>query len=104
MTIKIKCRKLGKARDKAIRRKAYCELLKHPLWQRKRLEIFQRDSWRCCRCLEKNITLHVHHKYYVRELLPWEHGDDCYQTLCENCHNQQHSIRRFYKGVKPHSS
>lgn len=57
---------------------------KHPLWQRKRLEILARDNWTCVACEDKNSTLHVHHLMYDGE--PWEVEDKCLQTLCESCH------------------
>lgn len=92
--------KKPKPMKKGEKKKTYRELLRDPRWQRKRLETFQRDGWRCTRCKEKTVTLHVHHKYYIKELLPWDHPDDCLVTLCENCHDQQHSIRRFFKKAK----
>ena len=64
----------------------YSEKLKDPRWQRKRLEILQRDDWACCNCGAKTETLHVHHGYYERGLDPWEYRDDTLWTLCEGCH------------------
>jgi ribosomal protein L37AE/L43A len=60
------------------------DLYKHPLWQRKRLEILQRDNWSCIACGDKTTTLHVHHLMY--DGAPWEVLDNYLQTLCEPCH------------------
>lgn len=57
---------------------------KHPLWQRKRLEILSRDKWACVACGDADSTLHVHHAIYDGE--PWEVRDEWLQTLCESCH------------------
>lgn len=72
-------------------KKNYSELLKDPRWQKKRLEIFQRDDWKCinCKCADKE--LHVHHVYYDGKLLPWEYPDRAYLTLCSSCHEEEHS-------------
>jgi 5-methylcytosine-specific restriction endonuclease McrA len=62
----------------------YQEKLKDPRWQRKRLEIFQRDNWKCTECGNDKLTLHVHHKEYEGE--PWDAPDDKLKTICETCH------------------
>lgn len=64
----------------------YTELLKNPFWQKRRLEIFQRDNFTCKHCTDKLSTLHVHHYYYRNELLPWEYPDEALDTLCFVCH------------------
>ncbi len=65
---------------------SYIELLKDPRWQRKRLEIFQRDDWTCQANGEKGNTLNVHHKIYIPGLKPWEYENDLLITLCLECH------------------
>lgn len=64
----------------------YSERLRDPRWQRKRLEIMSRDDFQCCRCRAHEITLNVHHCYYVRGNDPWEYPDASLLTLCEPCH------------------
>jgi hypothetical protein len=64
----------------------YAELLKHPEWQRKRLEVLQVANWTCEQCGAKDKTLHVHHGYYERGLAPWEYPDETLHCLCETCH------------------
>lgn len=66
---------------------AYAEQLKSPKWQRRRLEILSRDNFTCTLCKNSENTLHVHHKYYVSGLKPWEHEDEALTTLCEDCHD-----------------
>jgi hypothetical protein len=67
----------------------YAELLKHPLWQRKRLEIMQRDGFKCCKCKNDQITLNVHHKKYIYGRKPWEYDNADLITLCEDCHSKE---------------
>jgi 5-methylcytosine-specific restriction endonuclease McrA len=36
------------------------------------------------------LGLHIHHKYYVKNLFAWEYKDDALITLCETCHENLH--------------
>ena len=72
----------------------YSEQLKDPRWQKKRLEIMQRDSFKCASCGDEKSTLHVHHKNYVNGKAPWEYGDSLI-TLCEKCHSKTHLIEKI---------
>jgi len=65
---------------------AYSELLRHPFWQRKRLEIFQRDNFTCRKCTDTLSNLQVHHIYYIDDHKPWEYPDEALITLCDLCH------------------
>lgn len=64
----------------------YKEKLLDPRWQRKRLEIFERDHFACCACGSKAKTLHVHHGHYPRGADPWECPSQFLWTLCDDCH------------------
>lgn len=64
----------------------YSEKLKDPRWQKKRLEIFKRDNWRCIFCGDKGTTLNIHHLFYFKDKEPWEVSDGFLITLCEYCH------------------
>lgn len=64
----------------------YWELLRDPRWQRKRLEIMERDDFKCRECGDGTTTLNVHHSYYAKSHKPWEYEDDSLRTLCEPCH------------------
>ena len=65
---------------------SYSEKLQNPLWQKKRLEILDRDHFTCTICGDKETTLHIHHKEYIKGNEPWEYQDDNFQTLCKHCH------------------
>lgn len=66
----------------------YSEKLRDPRWQRKRLEIMERDNWTCVHCNEKSKPLQVHHVLYLK-IDPWEYPDHLLQTLCEGCHTER---------------
>lgn len=68
----------------------YAQALKHPKWQRRRLEIMSRDKFRCTRCSADSHTLNVHHKVYRRGSAPWDYTDAELVTLCETCHEAVH--------------
>lgn len=65
----------------------------NPFWQRKRLQVLSRDGWACVTCGATEKTLHVHHKRYVKGLLPWEHDDADLASYCEACHADDHALR-----------
>lgn len=63
----------------------YYQKLKDPRWQKRRLEVMQRDGFKCRDCGRTDLTLHVHHcAYAARD--PWEARDNVLLTLCEECH------------------
>lgn len=64
----------------------YAEMLKSPLWQKKRLEIMQRDNFTCQYCGCNDRELHVHHFVYRKNSKPWEYNDNELITLCNKCH------------------
>lgn len=64
----------------------YQEKLKNPKWQKKRLEILERDNWTCTNCGDTENELHVHHEKYENQKNPWETSNDNLATLCKNCH------------------
>jgi len=66
----------------------YSEKLKDPRWQKKRLEIMQRDEFMCQLCQETEETLVIHHYKYSGE--PWDVEDKYLMTLCESCHESEH--------------
>lgn len=73
-----------------IQQKTYSELLRSPHWQKKRLEIMNRDKFICQRCGSENKTLHVHHFKYIDGRMPWDYPDYMLTTLCEDCHLIEH--------------
>lgn len=72
----------------------YSEKLRDPRWQQMRLRVFERDGWRCLRCLKKEETLMVHHRRYERGKEPWEYDLADLATLCESCHWEEHHDRQ----------
>jgi hypothetical protein len=66
-------------------KKTYSEKLLDPRWQKKRLEILNRDNFTCRKCEDTENTLHVHHKYYESEF-PWETSNEHLITYCADCH------------------
>lgn len=66
--------------------KPWFERLQDPRWQRKRLEIMQRDKFMCQCCHETSLHLNVHHKYYENGKDPWDYEDKTLITLCKECH------------------
>lgn len=70
----------------------YGEQLKHPNWQRLRLERLQAAGWKCQTCADKDTTLHVHHRRYIKGRMAWEYPAENFAVLCEQCHGQAHEI------------
>ncbi len=66
-------------------KKTYVEKLRDPRWQKKRLEILERDKWTCQNCRATNKTLNVHHKIYYSTIKnPWDYSNNILVTLCED--------------------
>lgn len=66
----------------------YKDKLRNPKWQKKRLEVLNRDQFTCCLCGDKDTELHVHHKKYTGE--PWEAELSDLKTVCKDCHKVIH--------------
>lgn len=75
--------------DKAYFKHNYAQKLKDPRWQKKRLEVFDRDHWKCRQCGDSESTLHVHHTKYLPGKQPWEYDNRYLLTLCESCHEDE---------------
>lgn len=71
----------------------YQQKLKDPRWQKKRLEILERDDWTCQNCFDYESTLVVHHRSYLPNVSPWDYPDDSLVTLCEECHENEKDKR-----------
>jgi len=67
----------------------YNEKLKDPRWQRKRLQILERDGWQCLGCGNSENTLHVHHLFYIEGREPWEYPASALRSLCVACHENE---------------
>jgi hypothetical protein len=75
-------------------KKKYSDKLRDPRWQKKRLEVFERDNFCCQCCFDSGSTLAVHHLRYITGNEPWDYPNDMLLTLCEGCHNAE------YEGMK----
>jgi hypothetical protein len=73
---------------------SYSQKLKHPKWQKKRLEILNRDNFTCQSCKSEDKTLHIHHFEYDN-VEPWEYENNKLITLCEDCHKQEEFLKEF---------
>lgn len=71
----------------------YRQQLRDPRWQKRRLEVMQRDGWRCVACGDSQSPLNVHHKRYLRGKPPWASPDADLETRCETCHEGTHGLR-----------
>lgn len=71
----------------------YLQKLQDPRWQKKRLEILKRDSFKCRDCGSEEKTLHVHHSLYQKGD-PWETHENFLRTCCADCHTQRQVIER----------
>lgn len=80
--------------------KTYSEKLKDPRWQRRRLEILNRDEFTCQKCGDKENTLHVHHRWYKFGKEPWEYPDEILITLCHNCHEEEEWSKNDQRLIK----
>ncbi len=71
-----------------LNRMTYKEQLSHPKWQKKRLEILQRDKFTCQICSDTETQLHIHHTEYDKtyKTKAWEYPNHIYKTLCSDCH------------------
>lgn len=82
----------------------YAELLKDPRWQKRRLEIMERDNWTCQKCEGTESTLTVHHKSYKKKegefVHPWEYVGEDLITLCDECHlDEENNLKRMQSSV-----
>jgi|DEB0MinimDraft_3_1074331.scaffolds.fasta_scaffold55465_3 hypothetical protein len=78
---------------------SYSDLLRSPMWQKKRLEVMQAKGFACEICGNTEQMLHVHHKEYFKGYKPWEYDVEQLALLCEQCHTKVHSETDFLKYV-----
>jgi hypothetical protein len=70
-------------------------------WQKKRLEVMNRDGFKCKSCGAEGdgVTLNVHHSFYEKGLDPWAYDNDTLITLCEDCHEERHWMQQSILGM-----
>lgn len=81
---------------------SYSEKLKDPRWQKVRLQVMERDEWKCQRCGIATETLHVHHGFYEFGKEPWEYPIDSLHTYCWGCHADADEMRRRINVLSGH--
>lgn len=81
---------------------SYSEKLKDPRWQKKRLEVMQRDNFKCQYCNDTETTLNVHHFFY-ESYNPWETELKYLVTLCQSCHQKETYNRPLAEKMVLHS-
>lgn len=77
----------------------YKILLQSSKWKSKRALILKRDGYRCVKCGNPNY-LQVHHTYYLLGNKPWQYPNDCLLTLCNDCHEAEHSGKDITSFIK----
>jgi hypothetical protein len=75
----------------------YTDKLRDPRWQKKRLQILEKNNWACFSCGDTKSTLNVHHIMYEKNKEPWDVDDSNLTTLCEACHFSEHTLRKKYE-------
>jgi hypothetical protein len=75
----------------------YAQQIKHPLWQKKRLEVLELYGFQCQECGEKEEELHVHHPFYRRGAMIWQYEKEELKCLCCQCHKDEHGIDEAIK-------
>ena len=76
---------------------SYAEKLRDPRWQKKRLEVMERDGWGCVNCGAASKSLNVHHKHEDYRIEPWDHENETMVTLCDTCHERLHEKLKFVR-------
>lgn len=64
-------------------------------WQTLRFRILIRDQIKCQKCGLSDYKNHIHHKIYIKNLLPWEISNDNLETLCRDCHKKTHKNEKI---------
>lgn len=77
--------------------KTYSEKLQDPRWQKKRLEVMQRDQFQCQCCGDSENTLNVHHTQYIYGKNVWDYDINTLITFCSDCHER---VTQSKKNIK----
>lgn len=77
-----------------MKKNTYSEKLRDPRWQKKRLQVLERDNFTCTCCQDTSTELQVHHKAYKNE--PWQAKLSGLTTLCKHCHLIVSKLHIYY--------
>lgn len=70
----------------------YAQQIKHPNWQKKRLEVLEKWDFTCQCCGAKEDELNIHHPLYKKGALIWQYEWHELQCLCVKCHKDAHAV------------
>ena len=70
----------------------YQEQIKHPKWQKKRLEVLEANNFTCQQCGRTDMELHVHHTMYKKGASAWEYEISELKCYYKDCHKVDHDI------------
>lgn len=73
----------------------YKDKLQDPRWQKKRLQVLERDNFACKLCGNTKLRLDVHHHLYENGKDPWDYSDDVLDTYCKKCHSFVEFLRKI---------
>jgi len=71
----------------------YLAQLRHPKWQRKRLEVLQRDGWIVRAAQKGDYAVYADGSKAPIVTGAWEYSGDDLTSLCEDCHELTHAER-----------
>ena len=78
---------------------SYNDKLQHPKWQKKKYEIYERDKYRCVKCLNPDRPLRVHHLFYKYGKEPWEYSNEYLKTFCDKHHKSEHECKKIFNNL-----
>ena len=65
-------------------------------WQRKRLQILERDGFSCQQCRRQD-NVQIHHNWYLKNMEPWDYSGEQLITLCSVHHDEITEIQKKLK-------
>lgn len=80
----------------------YLKKLRDPRWQKIRLQIFNRDGWKCRECGESGLELQIHHCKYFKD--PWDCPTIYLLSVCGGCHQKRQNQEGFIRDAMAHLS
>ena len=60
-------------------------------WQKLRLQVLNRDDFKCRLCGAKDKQLHIHHIYYIKDKKIYDYDIESLISLCSDCHKVAHN-------------
>lgn len=75
---------------------SYHQQIRSPEWIRKAHQLKEEANWMCEHCHRKQgeITLTVHHTYYVSGRMLWEYPRCLLICLCQECHMERQTLEQ----------